>query len=401
MAKRFLFPVFFLIAICVYTNAELSVVPAYLDAGASNLTTTITIKTNDDGVFPWFATTSFGSNPAWFSLIKTNGSVTRFSFSSIPIEIHREKLPTPGWYSDAVIVWQGGSAQTVTVSAALLQDNNGTYPVISSDSRAYAGVPFLLNSRYSQGWIGNFYWVTNYTTNVSIEVQSILNGPAGEVIFDEPKSLSISLVSKDAHDRDSKDTRKDFLVWNSPPCVDAGGPYFAYPGATVTVAATGHDPNPNEKLLYGWQFKPPHGEFTPLSSSPTAEFVYTELHSSYIVCIVSDTWTGVTGTYNGPLGGTSIAQILVTNDLDAAVIAFSTNGMWSSWSPVHTVSLPRFPATNLMLRAKSASTNSGMSSSVEWRESPCNPVQQLITPANATNSVILLPDLAEPGVYNF
>jgi hypothetical protein len=130
--------------------------------------------------------------------------------------------------------------------------------------------------------------------------------------------------------------------------------------------------------------------------------VYTELHNSYIVCVVSDTWTGVTGTYNGPLGGKGIAQILVTNDLSSTVVAYSTNGQWSTWASAHTISLSRFPATNVLLRAQSASTNTGnMKTRVEWRESPCNPIRHLLTPAYATNAVLQLPDLSEPGIYRF
>jgi hypothetical protein len=394
--------VFLFLTACFQGMAEISVIPASLDAGPSNLATTVNIKTADDGVFAWYAQALFGSDPEWFTMTVTNGTVTRFSFSSIPVEIHREKLPEPGQYSGHIVVWQGSAAKTVTVSATLLQDNNGTFPVISSDSRAYAGIPYQLSARYSRGWAGSFYWVTNYTTNVSVEVQSILNGPSGEVIFNEPKAVPLSLISKDAHDRDSKDTRKDFLVWNSPPRVDAGGPYFAWPGATVTVAAVGYDPNPDEKLLYSWQFDPPYGAYTPLSPSPTAEFVYTKLHSSYIVCVVSDTWTGVTGTYNGPLGGRGIAQVIVTNDLSAAVIAYSTNGQWSAWSSSHTVSLSRLPASNVFLRARPAATNSGdIVTGVEWRESPNNPVRHLITPATMTNEYLLLPELTEPGIYHF
>ncbi|GEM_PF-2550118 len=393
---------FFSSLVSVSTYADFTVIPSSLDTGSTNLTSTLTIKTTESGTFSWNASSTYGSNLPWFDLHITNGFISQLSFSSIPISIHRERLPESGTYTGFVFVTQGASSKTATVISTLLPGQNGTYPVISADDRAYAGVPYQISSRQSQSWLGNYFWVTNLTTNASVEVQSFLAGPSGEIIFDTPKAISISLISKDEHKRESIDTRKDFQVWNSPPRVNAGGPYYGYNGATVTVVATGFDPAPHEKLVYSWQFNPPYGDFTPLSSSPTATFVITEFQSPYIICVVSDTWTGAAGTYNGPLGGRGIAQIVSTNEPPDIELAFLTNGVWSAWASFHSVSMLRLPGSNITIRArtlKPAGYNGPLY--IEWRENPHNPVDNLIAASDTTNEVLTFDILREPGVYHF
>jgi len=202
----------------------------------------------------WTAAPDYAGHPAWFVLGATSGVVHSLSSDSVPLTIRRDALPALGAYTGCVIVAGGDTARTVTVVTALTESGNGMFPRIGGDACAYAGMPYLLDARASKGWIGTFYWVTNYTTNVSVEVQAFSTGPVGDMVFDEPDEFDLSLVSKDEHERTTIDTKPSFRVWNSPPRVSCGGPYRAMAGDTVTVVAVGMDPNPNEKLLYSWQF---------------------------------------------------------------------------------------------------------------------------------------------------
>ncbi|NLF40645.1 hypothetical protein GX586_14465, partial [bacterium] len=191
-------------------------------------------------------------------------------------------------------------------------------------------------------------------------------------------------------------------VWNSAPSVDANGPYSANVGDTVTVVATGSDPNPDEKLMYAWQFDPPDGPFTPLDPSPTATFVWARSYNSYIVCVVSDTWPGAVGTYNGPLGGQGIAHVNVTNQPPIALLSFATNSPWAALQSSHVLDVDRIPATNISLRAQISDPDAQPGRlMVEWREDAANPVQRLIGDAVRTNLEIALGPLGVPGEYAF
>jgi len=401
MKLLFYYISFFFLQCGVIFAATLNVTPDLLNTGVSNITTAFIISTPNSENVPWETQTDFGSNPAWFILSAETGTVNSTTDNSVPVTIRRDRLPVTGIYSAAVIVLGGDNAHTVTVVTALTKTDGGIFPKINGDFKAFAGIPYQLDARSSIGWISEFYWLTNYSGGDPLGNQILSTNVSDETIFDIPDEFTLSLYAKDAHGNGQIDSIP-FRVWNSPPTVNAGGPYFANVGDTVTVVAVGTDPNPNEELLYSWQFNPPDGQFTPLSHSPTATYHFTESYNSYFVCVVSDTWTGAVGTYNAPLGGQGIARILVTNQPPTVDVAFLSNAVWTSWSNNYEIIATSLPATNITLRANPADPDSlpGLLS-VEWREDPENPVHDIIGKTDRTNQVVVLKPLSKPGVYRF
>lgn len=386
----------------ITTAAEINVVPAFLDAGVSNITTTFTITTHEAAGTSWSAFSDYGTNPAWFALSITSGTVYSISANSIPVTIYRNKLSSTGTYAGIVVITGGDIAQTVTVTTTITEFNSGLFPKISGDSRAFAGKPFDLNAQNSVGFGCSYYWVTNYNPSLPLVPQSIMTGPSGCAIFNEADEFDLSLVSEDEHERKTIESRKKFQVWNLPPTVNAGGPYVAQSGDTVTVIAKGTDPNPDEKLVYSWQFNPPYGPFSERSSSPTATFVYSSSIDSYIVCVVSDTWTGVEGTYNAPLGAQAIAQILTENLPPIVEAAYLSNSVWSVWSNYHEIQAVKLPAGDFTIKANPTDPDSSLEDlTVEWRENPENPVYNLIPENDITNIQVKLNSLSQPGIYRF
>ena len=394
------FYIFLLICAGITTAAELNVIPEFLDSGVSNITTTFTIITPEAAATPWSVISDFGTNPAWFALSVTSGTVNSFSGNSVPITIYRNKISSTGTYNGIVIITGGDIARTVTVTTTITEYNNGLFPKINGNSRAFAGKSFDLNAQNSVGFGCTYYWVTNYNPNLPIVPQSILTGPSGNAIFNEVDEFDLSLVSEDEHERKTIESRKKFKVWNLPPTLNAGGPYFAKPGDTVTVIAKGVDSNPDEKLVYRWQFDPPYGPFSEPSFSPTNTFILSS--SSYIVCIVSDTWTGAEGTYNAPLGAESIAQIVTENHPPTVEIAYLSNSIWSAFSNYHKIYLRRLPTESFTMKAHPVDQDdSSEKLTVEWHESPENPVHNLILENNVTNIQVIIGNLSKPGIYKF
>jgi len=392
-----------LLVICagITTAAKLNVVPTFLDTCFSNVTTTFTITTPSNAT-PWTAATDFGTNPAWFDLGVTSGTVYSSSANSIPVTIYRNKLSSTGTYSGIIIIYGGDIAPTVTVTTTITEYNNGLFPKITGDSRAFEGKSFDLNAQNSVGFGCTYYWVTNYNPNLPLAPQSIMTGPSGCVIFDEVDEFDLSLVSEDEHERKTIESQKKFRVWNLPPKVNVGGPYYAQSGDTVTVIAKGIDCNPNEKLIYSWQFNPPYGLFSEPSFSPTATFVYSSSIDSYIVCVVSDTWTGVEGTYNAPLGAKAIAQILTENNPPTVETAYLSNLVWSALSNYHEIHAVKLPTDGFTMKAfPTDPDNSPGKLTVEWRENPENPVHDLISENDITNLQVTLGSLSQPGAYKF
>jgi len=395
---------FFLFVICagITTAADLNIVPDFLNTGVSNITTTFTITTPTAAATPWTAVTDFGTNPAWFALSVTSGTVYSFSANSIPVTIYRNKLPLLGTYTGFVFVMGTDISKTVTVTTTITEFNNGLFPKINGDSRAFAGKSFDLNAQNSVGFGCTYYWVTNYNSGLPIAPQSIMTGPSGIVIFNEVDEFDLSLVSEDEHERKTIESRKKFQVWNLPPTVNAGGPYIAESGETITVIANGMDPNPDEKLVYSWQFNPPYGPFSEPSSSPTATFVYSSSIDSYIVCVVSDTWTGVEGTYNAPLGAIAIAQILIENQPPIVEVAYLSNSVWSALSNYHEIHAVKLPTDGFAMKAYPTDPDNSLEDlTVEWRENPENPVHNLISENDITNLQVTLGRLSQPGTYKF
>ena len=401
MKVLFYYISFFFLQCGFLVAATLNITPEFLDTGLSNITTAFIISTPESENVPWESQTDFGSNPPWFILSAETGYVNSVTANSVPVTIRRDRLPVTGIYTAAVIITGGDNAHTVTVVTALTETDGGFFPKISGDLKAFAGIPYQLDARSSIGWISEFYWLTNYTGGDLSGNQILSTNVSDETIFDIPDEFTLSLYAKDAHGNGQVDSIP-FHVWNSPPSVDAGGPYYANVGDTVTVVAVGIDPNPDEELVYSWQFNPPDGPFTPLSHSPSATYHFTESYNSYFVCVVSDTWTGVVGTYNAPLGGQGIARIVVTNQLPTVEVAFLSNAVWSSWADKLEIIATSLPATNITLKANPVDPDSlpGLLS-VEWREDPENPVHDIIGKADRTNPVIVLRPLSEPGIYRF
>jgi len=392
--------IFLLICAGITTAAELNVIPEFLDSGVSNITTTFTITTPSASPTLWTAVTDFGTNSAWFALSITSGTVYSFSANSIPVTIFRNKLSSTGTYSGIVIITGGDISRTVTVATTITEYNNGLFPKITGDSRAFAGKLFNLSAQNSVGWSKEYYWVTNYNPNLPLAPQSILNGSSGSAIFDEPGEFDLSLVSEDEHERRKVESRKKFKVWNLPPTVNAGGPYVAQSGDTVTVVATAFDPNPDEKFVYRWQFDPPYGPFSKPSFSPTSTFVFSS--SSYIVCIASDIWTGVEETYNAPLGDQAVAQILTDNLPPIVKVAYLLNSVWSALSNYHKIYAVKLPTDDFTMKAfPTDPDNSFGELTVEWRENPENPVHNLIPENEITNLQVTLGCLSQPGTYKF
>jgi len=400
--KLFFYYISFFFLQCGFlAAATLNVTPNLLNTGVSNITTAFIISTTETENVPWKTQTDFGSNPPWFILSAKTGVVNSATDNCVPVTIRRDRLHSTGIYSAAVIVTGGDNARTVTVVTALTETGGGIFPKINGDFKAFAGIPYHLDARNSIGWISEFYWLTNYSEGNSFDNQILSTNASDETIFDIPDEFTLSLYAKDAHGNGQIDSIP-FRVWNSPPSVDAGGPYFANVGDTVTVVAVGTDPNPDEQLLYSWQFNPPDGPFTPLSHSPTATYHFTESYNSYFVCVVSDSWTGAVGTYNAPLGGQGIAKIVVTNQPPSVEVAFLSNAVWSSKADNHEIIATSLPATNITLRANPVDPDSfpGLLS-VEWREDPENPVHDIIEKNDRTNQIVVLKPLSKPGIYRF
>jgi hypothetical protein len=375
--------------------------PATLDTGLSNVTVALTLGTTALTSLAWQAHVVAASNAPWCLLGTSNGTVSASKPSAVPLDIRRDRSPATGAFSAAIVVAAGSQASTVTVLTSVTEGNHGLFPRIVGESRAFAGVPYEFDARGSLTWDAPVYWVTNYMAGIPAEDQALAEGYEGEGVFEDPDEFSLSLVSKDEHERQTVDRYQRFRVWNSPPGVDANGPYHAQYGTTVTVAATGFDPSPRELLTYHWQFNPPDGPFTPANTSPTATFVCTSLSDFYIVCVVSDTWTGARGSYDAPLGARSIAQVLVSNAPPAAEIAFRSNGTWSAWGGTQVLVATRVPAMGLHLRARITDDDDPPSAlSVSWREHPANPLDGLL-PATVTNTEVALATLTVPGRYRF
>lgn len=381
---------------------KLSLLPPLIDAGVSNLTSACTVTTPSPTGIAWNASAAFGAAAPWFVLEATNGIVLGTAPNTVPVTIRRDVLAALGTYTGMVIVAGGGASETSLVVAAVVEGVATLHPVISGAPRAFAGLPYHLDARLSAGWGGTLYWVTNYNDSAPPESQALGTGPSAHTTFKEPADIDLSLVSKDEHGRTSIDTWRRFQVWNSPPRVNANGPYLVTPGGTVTVWATASDPNPQEQFVFSWQFNPPDGPFTPASASPTATFVFAETHDSYIVCIVSDTWTGAEGTFNAPLSAQAVAGLIVSNQPPAVLAAWRTNGAWSAWAPGQSFDAHRMPMHDVSLRALPSDPDAGPGPlAVEWHESPENPLSVIPAPAAATNSELALGPLAVPGVYRF
>lgn len=94
------------------------------------------------------------------------------------------------------------------------------------------------------------------------------------------------------------------LVLNATPSVDAGGPYNVNEGGSVTVTATGSDPNSGDTLTYAWDLDD-NGSFETPGQSATFSAASLDGPSSHTV--------SVKVTDNGGLSDVSSATVTVDN----------------------------------------------------------------------------------------
>lgn len=388
-------------AVCL---GVIEVTPPVVDTGVSNVTAFFAVSTTSQTAVAWSAQGHYGGAPelpAWFSLQDTNGTVSATGDNCVSLKILRGQLPAIGTYTGSVEVTGGGLTKTVTVVTAITSTENGMFPKIGGSGVAYAGIPYQLDARDTVGWIGSYYWITNFDNGQTVEAQAVSTNEVDEIVFYEPGDLTLTLVAKDTHGNPTLDSRR-IAVWNSPPQLDAGGPYYTHVGGTVEVVAAASDPNPNERLLYAWQFDVPDGLFTPATTSPTATFVMSSLEDVQIMCLVSDTWTGMTGSNDAPLTAQKLASVLVTNLSPSVEVSFLTNGVWTEWTTSYAYVSPLLPLTNAAMRARMSDPDGGPEElMVEWMEDPANPSRGLIGEQDRTNETLVIARLGEPGIYRF
>jgi predicted extracellular nuclease len=107
------------------------------------------------------------------------------------------------------------------------------------------------------------------------------------------------------------------LIPNAPPTVDAGGPYSVPEGSSVTVTATGSDPN-GDSLTYAWDLDN-NGSFETSGQSVSFDASLLDGPSSYTV--------KVRATDPGGLSAVSSATVNVTNVKPTVSASFGANSV--------------------------------------------------------------------------
>ncbi len=107
------------------------------------------------------------------------------------------------------------------------------------------------------------------------------------------------------------------LVPNAPPTVDAGGPYSAPEGGSVTLTASGSDPN-GDSLTYAWDLDN-NGSFETSGQSVSFDASLRDGPSSYTVKVLA--------TDPGGLSAVSSATVNVTNVVPTVSAAFGASSV--------------------------------------------------------------------------
>lgn len=161
---------------------------------------------------------------------------------------------------------------------------------ISLDSSAYSinvGITHstVITATYSDG---NKYDVTKYASYESSN-PNVASVSAGGLVTGLSSGETVITVTYGGQQASANVT---VVQTNTPPVVDAKGPYTGNEGSAITFSGSGTDAD-NDQLTYSWDFG--DGIITPFSSSPTALHTYTDNGNFTATLTVKDS-DGATGT---------------------------------------------------------------------------------------------------------